>query len=239
VSVPVWVADLAAGFWAAAGDPPPFPRDLREPARWAFPFAVVEVHGLSVAGVFRWLADRDIPVPVDEPDRPLRACLYARSDRGFAFVEAADDPAERRFSVAHELAHFLRDYWRPRRAAERQLGRAVLEVLDGLRPPTADERLAAVLRNRPIGPHVHLLRRDGCGRPPTAAEREAEAAADRLAFELLAPAAAVEGPGGRPGLVGRLVGEFGLPPAPAGRYAAILVPEAAAAGGLVARLLGR
>jgi hypothetical protein len=238
VSVPVWCADLAAGFWAAAGNPPPFPRDLKAAIGWAMPLCATELPGLRVELVRRWFADRGIGIPLDEPDRPLRGCLVAWLGHGFAFLEAADEPAERRFSLAHELAHFLRDYWRPRETAVDRLGPAVRDVLDGRRPATPEERLHAVLRNAPAGPFAHLLRRDESGRPLSFAERESESAADRLAFELLAPAAVIGNIGDRVELVGRLIGVFGLPPVPAVRYAALLTPESVAPDGLLARLLG-
>ena len=237
MSVPVWCADLAAGFWRAAGDPPPFPRDLADAVAGAVPLAVAEVDGLSVSAVRRWFDRRGVAVPLNEPDRPLRGCLVAWLGHGFAFLEAADDAAERRFSLAHELAHFLRDYWRPRETVVARLGPAVRAVLDGRRPATTDERLHAVLRNAAVGPFAHLLRRDESGRPLSFAERQAEAAADRLAFELLAPVAALGEIGSRRRLLDRLLDEFGLPCGPAERYAAILKPEADAVEKSVARFL--
>jgi hypothetical protein len=235
MSVPVWCADLAADFWARAGTPPPFPRDLKQVIPAAVPMSVIELRGVSVAAVRAWFARQDIAVPFDEPDRALRACLVAWLGEGFAFVDATDDPAEQAFSVAHELAHFLRDYRHPREVVLRRLGEAAIEVLDGRRAPTPEERFQAVLRNAPIGPFAHLMRRDETGRPLSAAEREAEFAADRLAFELLAPAAALGEPRDRADLERRLVRGFGLPPEPAARYAAILVPEKRTAGSHVSR----
>jgi hypothetical protein len=83
------------------------------------------------------------------------------------------------------------------------------------------------------------LQRDESGRPRSAAEREAEAAADRLAFELLAPADAVGAATDRAELTGRLVRDFGLPPAPAAAYAGLLVPAPAPIDPAIARLLRR
>lgn len=224
MSVPVWCVDLAEQFWLAAGSPPPFPRDLRRAAT-AVPLTVVDIDGLTLAGVCRWFERCGLPFSTAEPDRPLRACLVARQGVGFAFVDRRDDPAERAFSLAHELAHFLRDYRHPWGKVETRLGKAALEVLDGRRGPTPGERLAALLRRTPLTAFAHLLRRDDDGRPATAAEREAEDAADRLAFELLAPADAVGPVADRATLVDILVTAFGLPPKPAARYAAILTPE--------------
>jgi hypothetical protein len=200
---------------------------------------VVEMRGVSVERVRRWFGRLALPVPLNEPDRPLRACLVAWCGEGFAFIDSLDDPAERAFSLVHELAHFLRDYLRPRETAVERLGERVLEVLDGLRFATPDERLHAILRNVPLGPFAHLLRRDDSGRPLLPAEREAEAAADRLALELLAPAEAVGEADDCAVLTERLVRAFGLPPAPAAAYAALLVSEVPPLDRAVARLLTR
>lgn len=264
MSVPVWCADLAAMFWAGAGSAPPFPRDLRRSVTAGFPVTVVPRPDLSVAVVLDWFRGRGIPIALAEADRPLRACLFAAAGCGFIFVDEADDATESRFSLAHEIGHFLRDYWHPRVIAVNRLGPGVLEVFDGIRLATAAERLHAVVRGVRVGPVTHLLRRDDSGQPLSAAEREAEAAADRLAFELLAPAGALspsplvgEGRGGgcgqldhpHPGpppsrgrasrveLIENLVESFGLPPGPAARYAAILTPEPAPVGRFVTNLL--
>lgn len=239
MSVPVWCADLAADFWARAGSPPPFPRDLRVAIPCAVPMSVIDLPGVSVAAVREWFARLSVPVPLDEPDRPLRACLVAWLGQGFAFIDSEDSRDEQAFSVAHELAHFLRDYLDPREAVTRRLGPEALDVLDGRRPPTPTERFQSVLRNVPVGPFTHLMRRDGAGRPATNAEREAESAADRLAFELMAPADSLGDFRDRAELERRLVRAFGLPAEPASRYASILLPEGRSAGTHVTRFLVR
>jgi hypothetical protein len=218
VSLPVWCVELSAAFWRGAGPPPPFPRDLTESAEW-FGLTVQSVPGLTVDRVKNWFTSRTIPLQLAEPDRPLRGCLVAVSGRGFVFLDPADDPAEQRFTLAHEVAHFLRDYWHPREVVRRRLDESALAVLDGDRPPTPDERIRAVLRHVRVGPFAHLLARDDHGAPATDAERESEAAADRLAFELLAPADAVGDT-----TTAQLTATFGLPPIPAARYASLFQP---------------
>ncbi|QJW98363.1 hypothetical protein [Frigoriglobus tundricola] len=91
----------------------------------------------------------------------------------------------------------------------------------------------------PLGPFAHLLRRDDSGRPLTPAEREAEAAADRLAFELLAPVAEIGAVTDRGALVARLTTVFGLPPEPAARYAAMLLPDVPRIDRALTRLIVR
>ena len=219
---PVWVADLTDRFWRAVGPPPPFPRDLHDGAT-ACGLVIVARPGLTLETVRGYLS-RWLVVAADVPDRSLRACLFTHAGRGFVFLDAADPVAERRFSLAHELAHFLRDADAPRRKLTAALGADAAMVLDGS-PPTPDQRLGAVLRGVSLAAHVHLLNRDAAGRPRSPAEREAEAAADRLAGELLAPANLFDGQPAE-AIRARLEGEFGLPPGPAADYARTLRPPA-------------
>lgn len=223
MTVPWWVLDAAAAFWAEVGAPAPFPRDLSDPVAATLPLDVVALPALSTVAVRAWLDRRAITYPLEGADRPLRACLVVRDGGGLVFLDAADGAAERRFSLAHELAHFLRHYREPRRRAESRLGGWALEVLDGRRPPRPDEGLRALLADVPLGYHAHLMERDR----PVREVDVAEAEADRLAYELLAPADAVAarlGAGEEGRVVAVLEEEFGLPRPQAVDYAALLFP---------------
>jgi len=232
MKVPLWVTELADEFWIEAKDVEPFPRDLRGPIGNAVPLSVMLLPRLSVTTVLHWLSIFEIECTIQGRDRPLKACLVACQGCGFAFVDAGDSEAERRFSVAHELAHFLRDYWLPRRKVEQRLGKVALEVLDGIRSPTMEERFDALLRSVPLGFHVHLLERDRNGRPASQRIADAEECADRLAFELLAPAQDVmrmannHGQATKSKMVADLLIEtYGLPQTQAVHYAEILLPS--------------
>lgn len=232
--VPLWAAASAAAFWSQAGGEEPFPRTLRGPlARGELDVTVKEVPGLCVRAVDRYLAGLGVAGAAGTADRPLRACLVARDGAGFIFLDAGDAPAERTFSLAHELAHFLRHYWEPRRRAARRVGPGAADVFDGRRPATPAERVRALVAGAPLGFFHHLLERGPRRellRPEVA---EAEEDADRLAFELLAPARAVAGRLGARGRHTRarvtrlLEADFGLPPAQADAYADLLVPRRA------------
>ncbi|HLI26015.1 MAG TPA: ImmA/IrrE family metallo-endopeptidase [Chloroflexota bacterium] len=231
MSAPLWVVEAAAAFWRAAGAEEPFPRALEAAIAWAAPLSIVQLPRLRVAGVAAWLTARGGGELVTVPDRALRACLVAHRGHGFVFLDADDPPDEQRFSLAHELAHFLHDYQQPRERAVARLGPAVLEVLDGARPPTATERIDALLARVELGPHVHFMERTEDGHPAHHVISAAERAADQLAFELLAPEEAVRAAAmarGRPwtidALAALLIAVFGLPPTPARQYAALLAP---------------
>jgi hypothetical protein len=233
VRIPVWVSEAAAAFWAAAGGPEPFPRRLRGPiARSAFDVTIKELPGLTARGAARYLAGLGVPWGHGGPNRPLRACLAAWDGAGFILLDAEDGPEEQTFSLAHELAHFLRHYWAPRQRACRRLGEGAAAVLDGRRAPTPAQRVDALLGGVALSLHVHLMERGPRRELLSQATAVAEEEADRLAYELLAPAAAVAGrvaemagTASRGRLAEILRTQFGLPAAPAEDYALALLPE--------------
>ncbi len=231
MSVPLWVAQLARSFWMAAGRSEAYPRELRRSIARALPVSIVLLARLRLDGVRAWLHDNGIACPCEERDRPLRACLVATRGHGLIFLDGTDPAEEQRFSLAHELAHFLRHYWQPRSRAVQRLGPEIAEVFDGERSPSHQERLHALLGNASLGCHLHLMRREPRSEVRNPTIQRAEAEADQLAFELLAPAGEVlaRTRGGsaevrRARAVELLEREFGLPREQAAQYAQLLLP---------------
>jgi hypothetical protein len=242
MSIPLWAIEAAEGFWQAAGEPGPFPRDLRRPIALSMPLALVCLPGLRVAAVDRWLRRVGIPCAMSVADRPLRACLVARRGQGLLFLDGADQADEARFSLAHELAHYLRHYRQPRRRAAERLGPEIMQVLDGDRAPHHSERVHALLAGVPIGYHIHLMDRGDDGGMDTPTCR-AEDEADSLAYELLAPAESVLPRISRVPVQERrdlatflLRTAYGLPNGPARRYSGRLAPPHRRSHSLLERL---
>ena len=243
MSTPLWVGETAEMFWTAAGELEPFPRDLRIPIANSLPLAVVSMPALRLTGVDLWMRKQGVICGIGVGDRRLRACLVARYGQGIIFLDGSDPEDEQRFSVAHELAHFLRDYLALRRLASERLGEEVLEVLDGDRPPRHEERVHALLARVQIGFHVHLMNRSPEGNIVSDAIEEAERGADRLALELLAPSAEVLREARqcpperrREALIRPLVEVYGLPDTLAAYYALLLTPKPAKGASFVRRL---
>jgi len=203
---------------------------------WGLPITVVTLPELSIFVVHRWLAEQGVLRDVSHTDRPLRACLAAIRGVGFVFLNGTDSDVERRFSLAHEIAHFIIDYERPRSDAMAVFGEGILPVLNGDRPPTVDERLGGALRGVRLGNFDHLLDRDADGAVGSLRVLQAEDDADRLALELLAPRAEVlsrmkhEGCSSHQEVLQQfanlLSGDFGLPRAVAVQYARLLSASA-------------
>lgn len=184
-------AARAETFWCAVSSRDTFPREIERAIALALPVAVIRLPHLSVAAVTEWLRHRGVGAPSALDCRPLSGCLFAHGGHGFVFVDGGDPPDELRFVLAHEVSHFMLHHLDPRRRAVAILGDSVLEVLDGLRPPTANERLAGVLRGVRLGEYLHAIEREPDGRIPSGDVARMETEADLLAFELLAPMASV------------------------------------------------
>src|SRR5579864_23493 len=227
---PLWAYEAARDFWARAGGPPPdFPRDLRQSVALALPLAVVGLPRLRLDAIRNWLRARGSAFELTTPDRRLHACLVARGGEGIVFLDGADPEDERRYSLAHEVAHFLVEHEIPRRRAEQALGAGVLEVLDGQRSPTPIERTDALLAGTSFRMDVHYLDRGALGLPECFETSLAEQRAEVLAFELLAPmdalASFIDDGTDDAQLACVLASDFGLPAPMAHHWARQLLPS--------------
>jgi len=178
---------VADEFWTAAGGRELFPCHLESSVLWALPVAVIKFPRLWVSDVEAWLMERGVQFRFETANRPLHGSLLAYRGRGCILLNGADSEPELRYSLAHETAHFLLNYFRPRRKAASLLGPSILEVFDGLRAPTIRERVHGILSRVPIGFHVHLMERSMDGTLNHGIIMEIEDSADLLALEIISP----------------------------------------------------
>lgn len=181
------IEQAAEGFWELVDETTSYPRPMQVAITLGSPLELRPVIGLNVDHVLAWTRRINMACAIRGQDRRLHGCLVVWRDKGAIFYDAGDDQAEQRFTLAHELAHYLLDYKTPRERAVRILGESILAVLDGERDPTLDERLHAVLSSVQLGAMSHLMERPDTGLPMSAI-LDVENRADRLALELLAPA---------------------------------------------------
>jgi hypothetical protein len=223
MSAPQWAWETARRFWADAGGWT-HPVDLRAAIdRAGLMVRVDEIAGLSTHRVRDYLGRRGASIPRELADRPLRGCLVAGGDAGWLLLDVDDAEDERLFTLAHELAHFLRHHLQQVRHVEGVAG-----------------RLRAALRGARSMEFVHLMER-GPGFIPWVVF-EAEEEADWLAVELLAPEeellARLSPNAGREEIAGVLRQTFGLPESVASAHSARLIPEMPECP-LIARLKNR
>lgn len=180
------IEGLAEEFWSLTGIVPDYPCDMEYAALAAFALPTVAIEALDIAKARGWAQRYAIPIGFPTRNRPLCGCLLANARAGVILIDATDPPDEQRYTIAHESSHFLLECWRPLRQAEEAFGKAIIDVLEGRRLPTLDERLEAMLNDLPLRLVGHLMERPETGLP-TVSVLDAEDRADRLALELLAP----------------------------------------------------
>jgi hypothetical protein len=207
------------------GEPPPYPRDLRAVLCWLPELHVVEIPQLTVQSALACAQRFGFQTPAMLDNRPLAGCFVGQGDQQLILVDPLLEPAELRLTLAHEVAHFLRDFDEPRRRAIARWGPAIRDVLDGRRSPTPEERIAGLLAEVPICGYHHFLDRDHWGRAIAEDADDAENAADSLAYELLAPFDELPPQAlfSRRGLAAFLVAHRGLPRTIANQYAAEII----------------
>lgn len=206
-----------------------FPRDLAEDIPLVLPLTVVPVPGLTPRKGLEWLVShgRAHGGLVATDDRK-HGFTMALAGKGVLFLNSEDPPDEQRFTLAHEVAHFVLDHHNPRARALRARGKSILPVLDGKQEPTVEEQLFSVLERMPYRTPANFMDRNDTGKPRTGQVMESEQRADRLAFELLAPRWALQSllsQAGQKELEAQLVSRFGLPAAEARTYARWLLLE--------------
>lgn len=206
-----------------------FPRDLAEDIPLALPLTVVPLPGLTPRKGLQWLVSHGLAHGgLVATDNRKHGFTVAHAGKGVLFLNSEDPPDEQRFTLAHEVAHFVLDHHQPRSRALRARGARILPVLDGKQEPTVAEQLFSVLERMPYRTQANFMDRSDKGEPRRGEVMEAEQRADRLAFELLAPRQELLpllGQAGRRVLEAELVSRFGLPVTGARTYARWLLLE--------------
>src|SRR5438094_2410135 len=141
----ILIENTAQEFWALVGTTPSYPCDIKAAITLTLPLELYPVAGLRVKDVLAWAERIRLNCLIRGRDRRLHGCLIADRGKGTIFFDTLDHENEQRFTLAHELAHFLLDYQAPRQRALTILGETILPVLDGDRPPALAAWVPCVL----------------------------------------------------------------------------------------------
>lgn len=192
-----------------------FPRDLAEDIPLVLPLTVVPLPGLTPRKGLEWLVSHKRAHGGLVGTSDLKhGFTVAHAGVGVLFLNSTAPPDEQRFTLAHEVAHFVLDHLQPRLRALRARGESIRPVLNGEQEPTVAEQLFSVFERIPYRTQSNFMDRNDKGKPRTGQVMELEQRADRLAFELLAPRQELLPllkHAGRKELEADLISRFGLP----------------------------
>jgi Zn-dependent peptidase ImmA (M78 family) len=181
------LTNIAKEFWNLAGRVDKWPCDIERAVTLLTPLNIITLSELNFHRITEWFNSRNISFEIEYTERILHGFISVHKNFGFIFLNGSDTENERRYTVAHEVSHYLVDYRIPRNKAIDTYGEKIIEVLDGYREPTIDERVQSVLGAISIKPYTHVLEVSAGGRFERYGNWLIEKDADALALELLAP----------------------------------------------------
>lgn len=179
---------IAYNFWDQLKDwkgNPPY--DIMGAISLLLPIDVISLSSLTLCKINKWLSQRKVNLSIDANDRPLHGFIVIFRGSGLIFINGTDKEDERRYTIAHEISHFMLDYIIPREKAVVKMGPHITDVLDGLREATILEKVDSIINNVAVAPYTHLLEIEGDGSFQNIKVFNSENRADALAIELLAP----------------------------------------------------
>ena len=229
MSMDVAAQHWADWFWKRAGRRSEYPVNIGYAAMSALEVYVEEVAGLTTHAAVFHVRRAGISCAISHDESRLHGCVVVGRRGAVILVEKNDDEAQKRFTIAHEVAHYILEVRRHRERAADRMGRDFSDVLYGSREATPTERIDAWLSDVRSDKILHLMDRAPGGGYGCARTMDAECVADELALEILAPRSDVKEALSSLGRMGfaeslsaaRRIAErrYGLPGAIAGVYA--------------------
>lgn len=177
----------AQWFWRRAGGWPTPPVDIGYAATCALEVGVRQVPGLTTGNAVHHLRHFGVARADSGSERELHGCISIGSRGGMILVEMCDDDSQQRFTVAHEVSHYILEVHRHHRRAAQRMGDDYVAALYGRREATSTERIDTWLNNLRSSSITHFMDRGSNGGYSCGNTLEAECSADRLALEILAP----------------------------------------------------
>ena len=174
-------------FWRRASGPSGFPVDIQYAAMSALEVYVEEVEGLTTSNAFSRIQNPERGESDQIAKRRLHGCIAVSRKGAAILVEESDDEAQKRFTVAHEAAHFILEVKRRQERVESRLGHEFSDILHGRLEATPTERIDAWLRNVRSDALLHFMDRLPGGGYGCARTAVSECLADELAVEIIAP----------------------------------------------------
>lgn len=178
---------ISSQFWRTSGLKLVCPRPIEDAVIRNFPISIVKLKSITYESLNGWLANRNLAGVLPHFNGSLLGGIFAFKGDALLFVDASLPSYEMRYTIAHEVGHFMFDYYYKRQKAKSTVGEKAEEILDGTRRATLGERVDALFLGVDLRPYYHLLAEENCISITRGQIETAEDNADYLADELIAP----------------------------------------------------
>lgn len=148
-----------------------------------FPIVICIIPKLTTTSMSLWFEKNQLPVPktlIKHNKKQIRGGIIAKGGGAVIFLDGVDDIHQRRYSLAHEAGHYFIEHFFPREDLIKRLGDSIIEVINGYRLPTPEERVQALLNHTSLMFYTHFFSYENN-------YSLKESSADSFAFEALAP----------------------------------------------------
>jgi Zn-dependent peptidase ImmA (M78 family) len=182
---------IAREFWSTVDQKHRETYDIVSAVNDTLTINLILIKNLSIKKMEDWLISIGKYENFGIDDRSLHGFLMIKNGNICMFVEESEDQSQQRFTVAHEVSHYLLDYQLPKERAILALGKEIEDVLNGNLPPTDTQLALSVIKGVNISPYTFMIEKNGNGSFFNWSNFNSENEADYLAMELLAPRARI------------------------------------------------
>lgn len=122
---------IARKFWATTQAEFRYDYDIVKAVESSLNVHLIRMQQLNPTKIISWLASHNMDIPFESKATHLNGALLIKNDNVIMFIDAAENAVQQRYTLAHQVSHFLLNYQMPKERAIMTLGKEIAQVLSG------------------------------------------------------------------------------------------------------------
>lgn len=178
---------IAREFWATSYAEFRYNYDIIKVVESSPNVHLIRIPQLNPTKITSWLTSRKIDIPVENNDRSLDGALLIQNGTVIMFIDTAENDIRQRYTLAHQVSHFLLAYQMPKERAIIKLGKEIAAALKDDTEAPVTQLVQSALQGMTGAAYTLLIEKSEDAFPSDRLNLLPESPADTLALELLAP----------------------------------------------------
>ena len=170
---------IAREFWATTHAEFRYNYDIVKVVESSLNVQLIRMPQLSPKNITSWLSDHDMNIPLENNERNLHGALIIQNGAVLMFIDTTENDTRQRYTLAHQVSHFLLDYQMPKERTIMTLGKEIAGVLKGNAEASVEQLVQSAFNGMTDKVYTLFIEKDEA--------IPSENPADSLALELLAP----------------------------------------------------